>query len=203
MRRTLQAIDTVHGTGNDHLPRIPIEAESHPNRFGAYGRTIDGRPVRIRIEVDGDHKALTTAHEVGHFLDHQALGIPGTFASEANPRVLVSWQNAVDASQTLFQLRAMASTGIATTRQADGTVSIHAVDLTYVSQLIRPREMWARSYAQYIATRSADPSLGLQLASERERHPGMPYYPEHWDDEDFAPIAEAIDELLESKGWRA
>jgi hypothetical protein len=87
-------------------------------------------------------------------------------------------------------------------RRPDGNPTIYLVATAYVTFMLRAQEMWARSYAQYIATRSGDPILRAQLFLERERLAGMPYYPEQWDDDDFAPIAEAIDELLNAKGWR-
>jgi hypothetical protein len=96
VRRTLREIDSLHSTGTQRLSRIPIEEEINPTRFGAYARPVGGNPVRITVERDGDHKGLTTAHEIGHFLDHQALGTPGEFASEANLPEMAGWRMAVD-----------------------------------------------------------------------------------------------------------
>lgn len=202
VRRVLRAIDALHGTGNTHLPRIPIEAETNPNRFGAYGRTTGGQPVRIRIERNGDHQALTTAHEIGHFLDHQAFGTTPEFASELDSPVLVNWRQAVSASLAITALRQMASRKSIVVSQPDGDAFVHLVDSTYVDHLLRLRELWARSYAQYVATRSNDPVMRARLDRERVRKLGMPYYPEQWEDDDFAPIAEAFDELLKINGWR-
>jgi hypothetical protein len=60
-------------------------------------------------------------------------------------------------------------------------------------------ELWARSYSQYIATRSGDPDLlkGIDM----QRDPGRLYKDFHWSDEDFAPIAAAIDAMFKKLGW--
>jgi hypothetical protein len=78
-----EAIDKVHGDGV--LPEIWVK---HVQISGALGdflrehvpkvksrviRDIDGnlvKPPRIRIHTKGDHKGLTTAHEIGHALDY-------------------------------------------------------------------------------------------------------------------------------------
>jgi hypothetical protein len=202
VRRTLRAIDAVHGIGTRRLPRIPIAEEVNSTRFGAYARTVGGQAVRITVEQDGNHKSLTTAHEIGHFLDHQALGTTGQFASEASVPALTRWRTAVERSRAVFDLRDMVLRRWVEVREADGSTSTFLVATTYIGFLLRPSELWARSYAQYITVRSGDPVLTAQLASERERLPWMPYYPEQWDDDDFSPIAGAIDVLFKGKGWR-
>jgi len=60
-------------------------------------------------------------------------------------------------------------------------------------------EIWARSYSQYIAVKSQNRLLLDQLSAERN----IPVYGDciQWDDEDFAPIAAAIDELFMEMGW--
>jgi hypothetical protein len=60
-------------------------------------------------------------------------------------------------------------------------------------------ELWARSYAQYVVTRSGDVELLRQLDVRRATDTG-PYM--HWTEAEFAPIAKATDELFEKRGWR-
>jgi len=108
----------------------------------------------------------------------------------------------VERSEATSLLRGLARAHRVAAPDADGSTVFFRVDSTYVGFLMRAPELWARSYAQYVATRSGDAILKAQLAVACERLPGMPYYPEQWDDDDFAPIAEAIDELFRGKGWR-
>jgi hypothetical protein len=71
------------------------------------------------------------------------------------------------------------------------------------SKLIRswnqPTEFFARSYAQYIATRSGDAWMNNELDSQLEaRRQG--FAPTQWERDDFEPIADAFDDLFESLG---
>ena len=66
--------------------------------------------------------------------------------------------------------------------------------------LLRPWELWARAYAQYIAWRSGSSTLKGQIdkiltdgrATTRVRQ---------WPYDEFMPIAEAIDRLLMRRRW--
>ena len=57
-------------------------------------------------------------------------------------------------------------------------------------------ELWARSYAQYIAKKSGNQDMNAQLAEMQESP-----FPSQWSDDDFAPIMEAIDGIFRAKGW--
>jgi hypothetical protein len=70
------------------------------------------------------------------------------------------------------------------------------LDRKYARYLAHDAEFWARAYAQYIGTRSGNAALLAELSAMRQ---GV--YPLVWDDDDFEPIAAAIDGLLREKGW--
>jgi len=62
-------------------------------------------------------------------------------------------------------------------------------------------ELWGRSYAQYVALKSSD---GI-MKSEVQRfgsHPDPLLANRQWSERSFAPIAEAIEAILQSKGSR-
>ena len=66
--------------------------------------------------------------------------------------------------------------------------------------LRNPKELWARSYAQYIARKSGDKILMEEL----EKTVKCTYndlYHAQWDTDDFAPIMEAMDQLFQAKKW--
>ena len=77
------------------------------------------------------------------------------------------------------------------------TYSLLPEDEPYWSQ---PWELWARSYAQYIAWRSG--SVVLQSDLNRVlRHEDPRIRVRYWPYDEFAPIAAAIDRLMEARGW--
>jgi len=59
-------------------------------------------------------------------------------------------------------------------------------------------ETWARSYSQYVTKKSGDEKLIAQLDSRRN---DKFYAHTQWDDDDFAPIEQAIDKLFTRMGW--
>jgi hypothetical protein len=71
----------------------------------------------------------------------------------------------------------------------------------YYTYLTSPEEVWARAYAQYVVHRSGDAELKKQLDKERARKPGIKYNPRQWDDDDFEPVARAMDKLFYKLGW--
>ena len=74
------------------------------------------------------------------------------------------------------------------------------VDQRYTSYLLNPKELWARSYAQYIAKKSGNATMLAQLDSVRNSDPF--YGSRQWQDADFEAIASAIDALFKDKGWQ-
>lgn len=180
IQAAIAAIDRVHDDGD--LPPLPIIGSTGGSARGIYQmRRTDQAPVQIAIENAPQHwPALTTAHEIGHFLDHQVLGTRGQFAS-AQSEALAGFRQAVLGSRAVTEIRATFSV-----RQQEYYLSSH--------------ELWARAYAQYVAQKSGDPVLAAQLA--RARSGRLQPAVLQWTDDDFAPIAVAIDEVLRAKGWR-
>ena len=61
-------------------------------------------------------------------------------------------------------------------------------------------ELWARAYAQYIAWRSGSSRLKGDL-DKALTHDNPNYRVMYWPYDEFAPIAMAIDRLMEARGW--
>lgn len=195
----VSAIDEVHGDGA--LPELPVTTKSSMDAYGQYRYEMrSGKPVDILINGQGDHHQLTLAHEIGHFLDHQALGEKGKMASERDP-ALQAWRDAVDKSQAVERLRDKRRNPLRYQAEVEvaGSKFITRPDPIFTSYLLDRRELWARSYAQYVAQRSGNTNLLAQLAAQRT---SAIYGDQQWEDEDFAPIAAAIDDLFRSLGWR-
>jgi hypothetical protein len=62
---------------------------------------------------------------------------------------------------------------------------------------LRPREIWARAYAQWIAVRSGDRTLLNQVKKLSASH----YSWRVWEEKDFEPVAREIDAMFEKRGW--
>jgi hypothetical protein len=126
---------------------------------------------------------MTTAHELGHFIDHQALDVAGQFASVSS-LLLQGWRAAVLESEPVKLLLAQ----LATETSPDL--------LQMLAYLTKPQELWARSYAQYIATRTGDAGILAELSAMRKVD-GV----RQWSEAQFAPIAREIDLIFKMKGW--
>lgn len=195
----LEQLNSVHGDGE--LPDIPITRSSAKSFLGQYSSTYGGKPVEIKISIKGDHPETTILHEIGHFLDHQALGNKGIFVSEGSSDLVKGWQKAVQESSAFKKLAAMLSDPSLFTKEvtvSDGFSYKVAPDTRHLRYLYRGREAFARSYAQYIATKSNDPLLKSQIAIEAADEM---YGARQWADDDFKPIAKAFDEMFKKLGW--
>ncbi|AWL12826.1 hypothetical protein HMF8227_02374 [Saliniradius amylolyticus] len=193
----LKAIDDVHGDGQ--LEKIPIVGSRSKTTLGYYQNyTASQQPVKIGLSSQGHHKELTLAHEIGHFIDHRGVNKGKGFASDADPR-FEKWRQAIAGSDAIEQLVSLFyQSGKA--KGKDG--GSYLVPKKHLSYLLRTEEIWARSYAQYIAMRSGNSTLLAQLRKEQQKiKDGMVSIPRQWTDEDFEPIAKVIDELFLELGW--
>lgn len=200
-RNVLGLIDRVHGDGE--LPSIPLVRERKKNYFGSYSyqKASPHNAVQISIRTSGfaDHPELTLAHEIGHFLDHWGAG-KGMHASVAADE-FEEFRRVAGRSKAVQEIeRLIAARKVSVTLGGGGTID-YPIDRRYLRYLATTKEVWARAYAQYITLRTGDPTMRSQLNQLRQRL-GQVYYPSQWDDDDFEPIAEAIDRLMLRLGWR-
>lgn len=200
--RALTIIDRVHTDGV--LPKIPV-ADSYSSSVPSAGGFVsrEGVPVSIDINTYEDFAPsamLTFIHEIGHFLDLSALGTAGVFATLAGDVALDGWRTAVDATNATQTLRRRKGAGTVTVHTPRGPVVL-AVGDRHVEYLLGYDELWARSYAQYIAERSMDATLLAALDLTRSPAAIGQLYPAQWSAADFAPVAIAIDTLFKRLGW--
>ncbi len=181
----LKAVDEVHTIPLD-MEHIPLRAEKKKRYWGAYYHT-NNRPVRITIAPSGDHIGMTMVHEFGHFLDQRGIGIRGMFSSEGDP-ILDEWRGAVLNSQAVTAIRSVRATTKSYSRKE------------YLDYLLSLKELFARSYAQYIAKKSGNKKLLEELQSLRVQ--GGLEGDRQWSDEDFEPILRAFDRFFEQIGYR-
>ena len=183
VERVLAMIDQVHGDGP--LSAIPVDHKVSKGSLGTFFSRA-GTPMRIayrrrkmpKLPNLQLHPEMTLLHEIGHWLD--LAGLPGRGFSSGST-ALLPWLDAVRGTAA-FQ-RMMQSSNVRNLRY-------------YASN----EELWARSYAQYIAEETQDAELLSQLADTRT----SAYFPEwsQWESADFAPVRSAITDLLTAQGWR-
>jgi len=159
-------------------------------------RVVDGRSHRgcfVRSQIPGDYTievgredrapAAVFVHEVAHYLDAHGFGDQDTaeLASE-NGDVFAQWRTAVRASAYYSDVD----------RKCVVSVSQRQMEVSRYEYLLSDRELFARSYMQWIALRSQDEVLLAQVNEGRRE--GIPT---QWADDDFASIAAALDELID------
>ena len=182
------AIQAVHDFPAS-LPRIPLKISAMTKQYGlfrswisAVNRQVTKSEIAVsRAALERDPAITSVVHEIGHMLDAYGLGVDvpggvdaGNYLSGTD--VLAGWRQAVTSSNAYKQL-------------ALGGGS------AYVTSV---KELWARSYEQWIALRSDNDVLWAKIrARQQEQSPFL-----YWDDTDFRAIAEAFDEAFSARGLR-
>ncbi len=153
-------------------------------RRGPYGPIGQAIPKEININPSGHHKNLTLAHELGHYIDYFGLGEnPGYSATSKT--LMSAWKKAVYNSKAYINLKQELAQ-----RQAAYLPTSHH------RYLLKHDELWARSYAQYIAEKSGNSILKKDLEFIRSRH-----ILNQWNEDDFVEIKAAIDKVFKTLGW--
>ena len=187
VNRGLDIIASVHDLGERIvMSPLPVKStkKSKSTTYGVY-YTEAGTHKALCIKMMARSPDATTfnfIHEYGHFLDHQVMHLPGQWGSigDATPEQ-IALRKALHDSKGRSTIK-YGLTGAKKFRE----------------YLLNPKEMFARAYAQWIATRSADPGLLHKLANCQPG--GKAKIASQWDDEDFKPIAAAMEALFRAKG---
>lgn len=202
VRQALNEISKVHRVP-DNIATVPVKSSAATRYYGVYeSNTLRETPIAIRISTRGDHLAGTFTHEFGHFLDHQAnlVGQSARIADQSRfvggelrgstsgawgsspvgrqSQLMTDLFDAVDASPTMQALR-----------QEAGSFAAY-----YRSKA----EIWARVYHQWIAVRSNSSLLREEIAVIRQSR-GVRRFSQ-WADDEFEPIAKAMDAIFREAG---
>lgn len=181
-KAALQIVAKIHNVPQLRDPVVVLPmANPKPGAQGHFTAV----PFEIRINPNAIGKSLTTVHEFGHYLDYQDFG--GTTMMASRHALTAEWQafrTAVASSPEMREILSDAIDQLSPTRD-------HA---TY---LLKPEETFARAYAQWIALKSGSKTLKKDLARFRKL-PGVDAH-RQWSDENFAPIADALDALFASR----
>lgn len=192
-KRVLANIDKVHKDGD--LMVIKMTSDYIGSSNGQFERLMsDGRDMRrldaITISPAAFHPDVTMTHEIGHFLDVRMLGkdhIGDGFHSNEDESAenQYLWNK-------IFSSRAWEQ-NIETTYSGDPR------NRQYGEYLTSGHETFARAYAQWIALRSGDKAMQANIRKLAVMS-SMSGFATQWSDEDFAPIARAMDALFRSRG---
>lgn len=192
--RTIKAIESVHGDG----PLEPIIFERSASRTfrGAYQfDPTSGRALAIKLsKINGGE--VTMAHEVGHWIDHQAFNnrehrISRQEFLENFPDIdydTKSFYGSYGPEFAEFRKAYLGSQGYSRIQQAQTSAK-------YKNYLLSFHEGWARAYSQWVAEKSQDPKLLAEIARRNRDEIGQ------WEPDDFSLISEAISNIFEKRGW--
>jgi hypothetical protein len=208
IRRALDVLDAVHDDGQ--LTEIPLKFTATIKSDGAYRTDFDtqsGMLVGKQLDISrlADSPEFALFHEVGHMLDHQIWGGGIELGSEMDMPELQLWHTAIVRSRAFAYMVNMRRTQTATIFTEDNqsyALKLDPHELRAVDYLLKRSELLARSYSQYIMTRSNAPALIAVLDKVREKLPNRIYFAIQWSDDDFEPIAEAFDGIFRARGWR-
>ena len=172
LARALAAADALHVLHTDLEP-VPVRPTSTTSQAGCY-RLRKGDPVDVRVSRRHGRVALSFLHELGHLVDHQLGAAHGPSWASGHHEDFAAWR-AVAAE---LPSRAPAGSGRSRRRYFDSA-----------------REVWARSYAQTVLTRSRDPWLQRHLQGLLDLDDAFV-----WPAAVFAPLADEVELVLERLG---
>lgn len=179
-RDALMEIDNVHlvPAGAPHVPVVSKAVDGRWGQFVWNKTTLD--PIRIELDPNGPWPRLTALHEYGHYMSLVGLGEPGQAAGRLVPQnILSGWWDVVTSSKEFQSL--------------SKTLPAHH------RKWLNPEEMWARSYAQYIATKSGSE----RILADVEKVRSQSQYPDlQWTNSGFRPILKAIDAVIGREGLK-
>jgi hypothetical protein len=179
-----------------NLPVVILKSEKfpqHPGRrgvFNHYPGRGSGFGISVSPSVSTAQKFLTTWHEFGHYLDKTYFTEPSSFGFESDKGgrafrgELGSWWMAVSNSRAYIQMRDMQINPNKYTRNVHG-ISM-TLDQDWLSYATTPREVFARSFAQYMAWKT-----GNQAWIK-----GGGHIPDQWERDDFQPIFDEFEKLF-------
>ncbi len=172
-----------------------------PGELGVHSRA---GLIAVDVAQAQQQSLMVAIHEIGHMVDASFLNagrgraaLKGTrYGSEQARKgkgVLTGWWNAVKKSQAFKNLTAAS-------KSEDVLPGVREFIKNY---LLNEKELWARSFAQFVATsdEAKGEALNWQAAYNEVAAPGVSERI-HWDAKDFEPIREEIEKAFAAKGWK-
>ena len=180
-----KTIDEVHGDGP-----LPLTLITHKEIKG----TTNGEFYRYNSNINTFNEEsipMTLTHELGHWIDFRGFrGIPGAQSQNLRSPEFAShsplFKKFISLAKKTKKIEAISSS------------RLPARSKTYLRS---KHEIFARAYAQYIATKSKNPAMIANLR-DRQGNPIMgEVYPDQWEDEDFKPLYDELETIFKQVGW--
>lgn len=200
-RYLIEAMEKVHGT--PPLPAVvpvTLDASLPQSELAKFRNSKEGW-LEIAINPAAPHWELPAliVHESGHLIDALLARFAGYASEKAHD--YDDWRNAVQSTHSIKTLQELYGKEFINHPHFAFKGKPFEIKHELVRYLLRYREIFARSYVQYIAIRSRNPDLNSWLDIERNT-PLYAIYPVQWNDKDFRPVAEALDDLFEKQQWQ-
>jgi hypothetical protein len=183
----INAIDSVHGDGP--LPPAPLMHETT-------GGSTNGQysPWDNEITTFKENSIpMTLPHEIGHWIDNNGF----KFIPEATPPTNAARQYA--SYSPLFK------DFIAAAKKSERYIEIknsNMVSRKAKAYFLSNHEIFARAYAQYIATKSKNPEMNAVLKTRQGKLSSSGgAIPTQWEDDDFVPIFNEIENIFKQLQW--
>ncbi len=196
----LNAVTRVHGDGK--LRPIGFGFAAIKQGIAAYLYDLDtGRPLELRLNLKGGWNQLDVVHEVGHLLHHQVLASHHEYTKNIVPTEMKTWFQSVKESATFQRIQRLHQDDYTFIKRNGKSIPI--ADTRETSKyLLLTKELWARSYAQFVAISSGESAMLSQLAGLRDSSDTQQVaFPSQWQDDEFEPIAQEIENLFLNRGW--
>jgi hypothetical protein len=172
LSRALAAANRFHLLHSDLEP-VPVRATATTSQAGCY-RLRQGDPIDVRVSRRHGRVALSFLHELGHLVDHQLGRDLGALWASGAHTAFGDWRRAA----RLLASRLPPDAGRSRRRYFDS-----------------PKELWARSYAQTLLTRSGDAVLQRHLTGLLEREDAFV-----WPADEFEAVADEVELVLARLG---
>ncbi len=208
IRESIRSIDHVHGVSG--FPEIRVVQEKckgavsssfRPPQPSAMG-SEDLYQIRLLLfepEQSLPRMTATLLHEIGHAIDYISADERGQGLSSESRVEWDEWRKVVDSSEHVRDLRRLAA-------DPPSKLGVYPPEpdqffRDVASRNLQITELWARSYAQYIAVQNHRADLILELRTISDVPDEDCPITRQWSDDDFSPICTAIDRLFEMLGW--
>ncbi len=195
----LEAIGKVHTVPNT-IYKLPITLEhsiqdgSSHGEYRVGGTALLHPKSRILIEKGSHNAAFHLCHEYGHYLDHHLFGT-GAFSA----RAIGTFRGGRDVVPLMRAILRSRSAKRVLEQHHNNTNSKDRAKLNVTTYLLRPPELFARAYSQWIVLRSGSAELRKQFVEHETAWRDYGYMA-HWDRKDFIPIAREFDRLFKRRG---